>query len=513
MTENYIKCGMCKSLKHINSDYIIVKERRLKTCNSCRDRQKVNREKNKCEHNKEKSRCKECGGSGICEHNKRRENCQDCKGSGICIHNKHKSQCKECGGSGICIHDKQKSHCKECGGSQICIHNKSKSECKDCMNLEQQIRYTLKQMIKTSKRADNRKEILDYNTFIDLSFLYVLLEDYPDMRCYYKSCNTIMEFNPDNKDDLITIERKENIIEGYMKMEGVPITEQSVRNVIFKNHLVAKLYMGEVLYSFNKCVSIPSGFKPRSPRPLSTFPPKPPPRPSPTILKFVKHMETNFSGCCSNLTRLKDYYNELYILNIPLFTFKNMLSLKIPPKKKRGLNLYFFGVKKIHKIIKKFTIRKPTKKKKQNTKKKKPTTPKNTFIPYGGNKRKEIDTINKYLPEKFNTFVDVFGGSGSVGISVKEVRNCTVVYNDYNKELFNVIKMLRSGGLNDEIREFNEKLIFFHPTKNGLKKHLDDLLNNSSTHMKTVIKSLFMFRSLYLTDGVTMWAYRPVKDK
>ena len=31
-----------------------------------------------------------------------------------------------------CLHNKQKYKCKECGGSSICIHNKLKSRCKDC---------------------------------------------------------------------------------------------------------------------------------------------------------------------------------------------------------------------------------------------------------------------------------------------------------------------------------------------------------------------------------------------
>ena len=33
-----------------------------------------------------------------------------------CIHNKTKSRCKDCGGSRLCIHDRRKEACKECGG-------------------------------------------------------------------------------------------------------------------------------------------------------------------------------------------------------------------------------------------------------------------------------------------------------------------------------------------------------------------------------------------------------------
>lgn len=42
----------------------------------------------KCPHGKQKSFCKDCGGSQICEHNKHKSQCKDCGGSGICEHNK-----------------------------------------------------------------------------------------------------------------------------------------------------------------------------------------------------------------------------------------------------------------------------------------------------------------------------------------------------------------------------------------------------------------------------------------
>ena len=86
----------------------------------------------KCEHDKRKSTCKECGGSQICEHGKRKSRCKECGGSEICEHGKLKSQCKECDGACICIHGRRKSRCKECGGSAICEHGRQKPQCKDC---------------------------------------------------------------------------------------------------------------------------------------------------------------------------------------------------------------------------------------------------------------------------------------------------------------------------------------------------------------------------------------------
>ena len=88
-----------------------------------------------CEHGKNKSRCKECGGSQICKHGRIKSQCKECGGSSICEHGRIKSQCKECGGSSVCEHGKRKSQCKECGGSQICEHGKIKSRCKKCRSI------------------------------------------------------------------------------------------------------------------------------------------------------------------------------------------------------------------------------------------------------------------------------------------------------------------------------------------------------------------------------------------
>jgi len=85
-----------------------------------------------CEHNRIKSQCKECHGSRICEHNQYKSICKECRGGSICKHNRIKSQCKECRGGSICKHNRIKSQCKECGGSSICEHNKRKSKCKEC---------------------------------------------------------------------------------------------------------------------------------------------------------------------------------------------------------------------------------------------------------------------------------------------------------------------------------------------------------------------------------------------
>jgi hypothetical protein len=45
----------------------------------------------RCEHGREKRRCRECGGSGICKHNHVKFTCKQCNAGGsggICIHNR-----------------------------------------------------------------------------------------------------------------------------------------------------------------------------------------------------------------------------------------------------------------------------------------------------------------------------------------------------------------------------------------------------------------------------------------
>jgi len=86
----------------------------------------------KCEHRRERSTCKDCGGSSICQHGRKRSRCKDCGGASICEHGRQRPQCKECSGSGICEHGRRRSDCKECGGVSICEHSRQRSTCNEC---------------------------------------------------------------------------------------------------------------------------------------------------------------------------------------------------------------------------------------------------------------------------------------------------------------------------------------------------------------------------------------------
>lgn len=118
-----------------------------------------------CEHDKRKSRCRQCNGNEICPHNKQKENCRACNGSQICPHNKRKSLCHRCGGGSICIHDKQKRQCHQCGGSAFCTHNKRKKRCSECnpfVYLADLQRSNLNGIIKQQINLEKTKRSIEY---------------------------------------------------------------------------------------------------------------------------------------------------------------------------------------------------------------------------------------------------------------------------------------------------------------------------------------------------------------
>ena len=92
----------------------------------------TNKKRAICPHGRQKSQCRDCGGSAICPHGRRRVICRDCGGASICSHSRQRATCRECGGSAVCIHGRQKFQCRECGGSSICMHGKPKPYCKAC---------------------------------------------------------------------------------------------------------------------------------------------------------------------------------------------------------------------------------------------------------------------------------------------------------------------------------------------------------------------------------------------
>jgi len=67
-----------------------------KCCKVCSAKRKESRDKKKCSHGRDKSKCPECDGEEICPHKKLFKYCVVCDGHSLCPHDRKKLQCKEC---------------------------------------------------------------------------------------------------------------------------------------------------------------------------------------------------------------------------------------------------------------------------------------------------------------------------------------------------------------------------------------------------------------------------------
>ena len=152
-----IKCSQCKVNLPMTNEHFKVKKGGdfTKQCIKCLEIQKKSRIKNKCEHNRQRSLCIDCGGSQICKHNRRRNNCKECNNP---------------------------------------------------------IQLTIRNMIKCSKQSDKKTNRYDPVNFIDYCFVENLIDDCDD-RCFY--CNCELQY-VNYTGNLATIERLNNEI-GHIK--------------------------------------------------------------------------------------------------------------------------------------------------------------------------------------------------------------------------------------------------------------------------------------------------------
>jgi len=161
---------------YLKEEEFLKKGRILKYCICCRNNYNNFRNKNKCPHGKQKSRCFDCGGVGFCKHRIR------------------------------------KIYCIKCDGSFYCKHNLNKYRCKSCSKAEE---IKIQFWIFGSKQSDKKYNRYDADRFIDKCFLKELIKDYRN--CYY--CEVELQY-VDNNDTLATIERLDNS-KGHIKSNCV----------------------------------------------------------------------------------------------------------------------------------------------------------------------------------------------------------------------------------------------------------------------------------------------------
>ena len=61
------------------------------------------------------------------------------------------------------------------------------------------------------------------------------------------------------------------------------------------------------------------------------------------------------------------------------------------------------------------------------------------LIPWVGGKAQLMWAIQMLLPTRYQTLVDVFGGSGIITLNTAVPRGCLQIYNDLNHDLYNLL--------------------------------------------------------------------------
>eukprot|EP00960_Hanusia_phi_P059764 764280-Hanusia_phi.AAC.9 len=216
--QNLLKSAQVAVLKgmHTGSHKLCIHNRQKSECRECGGSQICphNRRKRQCkdcvgsqicQHMRRKSRCKDCNGSQICQHQRIRSTCKECRGSQICPHNRIKSQCRECGGSQICPHDRRRRQCKECGGSQICQHNKRRSRCVECGGSETKC-------VK-DRMARRARKVLDEVGMVDIADGVDVRLDDAKLSCVSDDCARDLDDDrfKDEKDDLLKGDKQKDI--------------------------------------------------------------------------------------------------------------------------------------------------------------------------------------------------------------------------------------------------------------------------------------------------------------
>lgn len=95
-------------------------------------------------------------------------------------------------------------------------------------------------------------------------------------------------------------------------------------------------------------------------------------------------------------------------------------------------------------------------------------------INYIGNKYKLLPQIIPLFPKDINTFVDVFGGSGTVTFNVKANR---YIYNDICEPVTSIIKGIKNTFIQDILNDIDSNIVHYHLSKtnrNGFERLRDD---------------------------------------
>ena len=114
---------------------------------------------------------------------------------------------------------------------------------------------------------------------------------------------------------------------------------------------------------------------------------------------------------------------------------------------------------------------------------------------YSGSKNYIVDQIIEELPASFDVFVDAMGGAFNVGVNVSEAN--TVIYNEYNPFVYEIMKMLLSVDKEELIDDVQKIITRFELKKGDKERYIKyrNYYNQNKTPLNLFVLQMYCFQN------------------
>ena len=114
---------------------------------------------------------------------------------------------------------------------------------------------------------------------------------------------------------------------------------------------------------------------------------------------------------------------------------------------------------------------------------------------YSGSKNYIIDQIIEQLPSSMEVFVDAMGGAFNVGINVSGAG--TVIYNEYNPFVYEIVDMLLSSDKEEVITKVQEIVTRFGLEKGNKERYIEyrNYYNQNKTPLNLFVLQMYCFQN------------------
>lgn len=118
-------------------------------------------------------------------------------------------------------------------------------------------------------------------------------------------------------------------------------------------------------------------------------------------------------------------------------------------------------------------------------------------VPYNGSKKNEIKVLKDYFPNEIKTFVDVFGGGGTVSLYMSQFENFDIHYNDKHKPIADLFMTLQDE---DKTKKFISDVLSIPEGKEQFLKLKKDLEFNKLIRYYYLLRTSFKAQMTLYSD-------------